>query len=245
MTCENGETLGAGILMTELIRRGRGKRILVLGLKSMLGQLQREFWQRFTIPLTRLDSIGLQRFRNTIPTNHNPFHHIDRAIISIDTLKQSLEYRHYLETCHWDIVVIDEAHNVARRSSNSQRHRLVELLCTRCDAMIMLSATPHDGRPESFASLIRMLDPTAIPNPSSYAAEDYRDKGLVIRRFKADVAEQLRTALPERVVHPRFVPASLPENHAFETVRSSMSPRSSVPTARRTTASPGSSSSAR
>lgn len=44
-----GKTLAAGILATELIRRGRGKRILVLGVKSMLGQLQREFWQRFTL----------------------------------------------------------------------------------------------------------------------------------------------------------------------------------------------------
>ena len=214
-----GKTLAAGILTTELIRRGRGKRILVLGVKSMLAQLQREFWQRFTLPLTRLDSVGLQRIRNTIPANHNPFHHIDRAIISIDTLKQSLEYRQYLETCRWDIVIIDEAHNVARRSSRSQRHRLAELLCTRCDAMLMLSATPHDGSAESFASLIDMLDPTAIANHSDYSREDFAERGLVIRRLRRDVASQMQSSLPERVVYQRLTPATTEENHAFTAVR--------------------------
>lgn len=214
-----GKTMGAGILMTELIRRNRGKRILVLAVKSMLAQFQREMWQRFTIPLTRLDSVGLQRIRNTIPANHNPFHYFDRAIISIDTLKQNLEYRQYLEQCHWDIVVIDEAHNVAQRSSNSLRHRLAQLLCTRCDAMLMLSATPHDGKPESFASLIHMLDPTAIPDPTDYASEDYRDRGLVVRRFKKHVAEQLTSALPERVVHTPQASATAAEEHAYTILR--------------------------
>jgi len=193
-----GKTLEAGILLTELIARGRGKRVLVLAVKSMLSQFQQELWNRFTIPLTRLDSAGIQRLRNQIPGNHNPFHYIDKAIVSIDTLKQDLEYRHYLENAYWDVIVIDEAHNVAQRGGHSQRSQLAELLATRSDTLIMLSATPHDGRAESFASLVNMLDPTSIANPHEYGPEDYQPQGLVVRRMKKDVQHQLKKSFPER-----------------------------------------------
>lgn len=211
-----GKTLEAGILVSELIARGRGKRILVLAVKSMLNQFQQEFWNRFSIGLTRLDSQGLQRVRNRIPSNHNPFHYFDRSIISIDTLKQDIEYRHYLEQAYWDIIIIDEAHNVADRGSRSQRARLAQLLATRSDTLIMLTATPHDGKAESFASLVNMLDPTAIANPSDYVKEDYRDKGLVIRRFKDEVREQLGGSFPERDIGILNAQASSAEENAYQ-----------------------------
>jgi len=193
-----GKTLEAGILVSELIRRGRGKRILVLAVKSMLTQFQKEFWSRFAIPLTRMDSAGLQKVRNRIPTNHNPFHYFDKTIISIDTLKQDIEYRHHLENAWWDIIVIDEAHNVAERGTSSLRSKLAKLLAGRSDTLIMLSATPHDGKAESFASLMNMLDPTAIANPKEYKYADFADKNLVVRRFKKDVKDQMAGEFPER-----------------------------------------------
>lgn len=211
-----GKTLEAGILTSELIARGRGKRILVLATKSMLGQFQQEFWNRFTIPLTRLDSVGLQRVRNRIPANHNPFHYFDRSIISIDTLKQDIEYRHHLEQAYWDIIIIDEAHNVADRGSKSQRSRLARLLSTRSDTLIMLSATPHDGKAESFASLVNMLDPTAIADRKNYQQQDYRDKGLVIRRFKKDVRDELRGNFPEREIDVARTQATNAEETAYD-----------------------------
>lgn len=78
-----GKTLEAGVLTTELIQRGRGARILVITLKSMLTQFQKEFWSRFSVPLVRLDSTGLAAVRNRIPASHNPFNYYDRSFRSI------------------------------------------------------------------------------------------------------------------------------------------------------------------
>ena len=213
-----GKTLEAGILVSELLARGRARRILVLALKSMLTQFQKEFWNRFTIPLTRLDSAGIQRVRRNILGNHNPFHYYDKSIISIDTLKQDAEYRTYLENAYWDVIVLDEAHNVADRGTGSLRSRLAKLLARRSDTLIMLSATPHDGRARSFASLMNMLDATAIADPDDYEAEDFRDKGLVIRRFKKDIAHEVESAFQDRNTSKCEFAASPAEETAFKTL---------------------------
>jgi superfamily II DNA or RNA helicase len=210
-----GKTMEAGVLMSELIRRGRGKRILVVAVKSMLTQFQKEMWCRFTIPLTRLDSIGLQRIRSQIPTNQNPFYYYDKAIISIDTLKNDREYSVYLENAYWDIIVIDEAQNVANRGQkSSMRNKLARLLASRSDTLIMLSATPHDGKARSFASLMNMLDPTAIANPDDYGPEDI--KGLYIRRFKKDIQNQVESAFKQREIKVAHCEASPDEESAFD-----------------------------
>jgi ERCC4-related helicase len=211
-----GKTLEAGILLAELIRRGRGRRILVATTKAMLIQFQKEMWGRFTIPLVRLDSIGLARIRAEIPSHHNPFYYYDKTIMSIDTLKQNSWFRTHVENAHWDVVVIDEAHNVASRGSkDSQRANIAQTLSANCDSLILLSATPHDGRPESFASLMNMLDPTAIANPSDYTKDEIQ--GLYVRRFRRDVKEQLaRYSCEDPEVEELHATASAEEEEAFE-----------------------------
>ena len=211
-----GKTMEAGVLVSELIARGRGKRILVLAIKSMLVQFQKEFWNRFTIPLTRLDSIGIQRIRRQIPSNHNPFYYYDKAIISIDTLKQSPQYRVYLEKAYWDIIIIDEAHNVANRGTKALRNKLATLLSTRSDTLIMLSATPHDGRERSFNSLMQMLDPTVDLNPDKSKAEEYKKKGLVVRRFKKDIVNQVEQSFRDRKILNLSVQASADEEVLYD-----------------------------
>lgn len=210
-----GKTLEAGILMSELIARGKGKRILVVTVKSMMTQFQKEMWNRFTIPLVRLDSNRIQKIRAKLPTNYNPFYYYDKAIVSIDTLKRDVEYRTHLENAYWDIIVIDEAHNVAERGDHqAQRARLAKLLAERSDTLIMLSATPHDGRAKSFASLMRMLDATTIPNEDEYTKEDI--KGLCIRRFKKDVKDQLSSSYKERNMVISRCKASKQEEYVYD-----------------------------
>lgn len=210
-----GKTLEAGILMSELIARGKGKRILVVTVKSMMTQFQKEMWNRFTIPLVRLDSARIQSIRAKLPTNYNPFFYYDKTIISIDTLKNDLDYRTHLENAWWDIIVIDEAHNVAKRGDRgSQRSKLASLLATRSDTLIMLTATPHDGKGQSVASLMNMLDPTAIADEENYGPED--TKGYIIRRFKKDVQDQVSATFKERKVTTEKCKASAREEYVYD-----------------------------
>ncbi len=214
-----GKTIEVGVLLSELIRRGRGRRILVVALKSVLEQFQEELWARFTIPLVRLDSVGLERVQRKIPANHNPFYYFDRAIISIDTLKKDEKYRRFLEACHWDAVVVDECQHVAARgrggaAQRSQRAKLAGLLARTSEALILTSATPHDGRKESFASLMNLLEPTAIADDADYSAEDVA--GLFVRRFKKDVQGQVQGSFRERAIRPQHVDAGAEEDAVFE-----------------------------
>ena len=210
-----GKTLEAGILMSELIARGKGKRILVVTVKSMMTQFQKEMWNRFTIPLVRLDSSRIQSVRAKLPTNYNPFFYYDKTIISVDTLKNDLDYRTHLENAWWDIIVIDEAHNVAKRGDrSSQRSKLASLLANRSDTLIMLTATPHDGKGQSVASLMNMLDPTAIADEENYTKDDI--EGLLIRRFKKDIQDQVSGAFKERVITIERCVASAREEAAYD-----------------------------
>lgn len=174
-----GKTIEIGMILSELVRRGRGDRILIVTPRHVLEQMQHEMWTRFALPFVRLDSAGIQRVRQHIPATRNPFTYYRKAIISIDTLKSDL-YVHQIKRQRWDVVVIDESHNLS--NSATQNNRLARILAQMTDSLILASATPHNGDAESFAELVRLLDPTAV-RPDGELIQDEVSR-LVIRRHR-------------------------------------------------------------
>jgi len=100
-------------------------------------------------------------------------------------------------------------------AQKSQRATLAERLAMRSETLIPLSATPHeDGKPKSFASLVNMLDPTAIANPSNYTKDDIKD--FYARRFrKGMLAADLRSNVKERGTKDVGCQASEREERVF------------------------------
>lgn len=174
-----GKTAEIGMILSELVRRGRGERILIVTPRHVLEQMQHEMWTRFSLPFVRLDSVGIQRVRRRLPASRNPFSVYKRAIVSIDTLKNDT-YLNHLRKFRWDAVVIDESHNITNRST--QNNRLAATVAPMTDALILASATPHNGKKESFAELVRLLEPTAV-SPDDDINEDELSR-LVVRRHR-------------------------------------------------------------
>ena len=195
-----GKTIECGILLSELMRRGKARRVLCAVPKAVLEQFQMEMWGRFSIPFHRLDSKGLERLRQDIPSTMNPFYHYDKCIISVDTLKQK-KYQKLLENCDWDVLIIDECHNVADRTDGqggSDRHKVAKRLAEKSRAVVLMSATPHDGTKYGFASLVKLLDRTLIPSDQEYTADDI--KKVFIRRTRSDLKEANLNQKPRKEI---------------------------------------------
>lgn len=211
-----GKTIQAGLALTELITRRVAHRILlVTPAGPLMDQWAMEMVERFGLRFEVIDRAKLEEVRRANELGTVPFDFLPLGLASIDFLKQ----RHVLEELDrttYDVVVIDEAHHCSevgqqQEGSASQRRELAKILARRCDTLLMLTATPHDGNDRSFASLCELLDPSLTDGRGALRGDRY--KAHVVRRLKEHIVDaEGKPKFKQRVVVPSPVRA-FPEKH--------------------------------
>ncbi|HUB16254.1 MAG TPA: helicase-related protein [Acetobacteraceae bacterium] len=188
-----GKTVQAGLIATELIARRRAHRILVVSPPGpLLTQWHYELRDRFGLRFTIIaDTASLQRERRRTELGGNPFDGIALCLVSLDFAKQERVLEE-LERAAWDLAIIDEAHHCIAAgpgadSDDTLRRRLAEVVARRCDGLLLLTATPHDGYDAHFASLIELLDPSLVDGRGGLAGAVYRRH--VVRRLKSHIRD--------------------------------------------------------
>ncbi|MGC4070844.1 MAG: DEAD/DEAH box helicase family protein [Polyangiaceae bacterium] len=214
-----GKTIEAGLIIAELIARRRAHRVLIVSPAGpLLKQWHDEMRLRFGLRFEALRDWGsLQEKRRTLSLGANPFDHVSLCLLSIDFAKQD-KVMLDLERTAWDLVIIDEAHHTVRLGGagdgeDSRRRRLAELLARQADGLLLLTATPHDGYDEHFASLLELLDPSLLDGRGAIRGDTYQRH--VVRRLKHHVKKPgtNEPMFRERVVLPQAVQFTQ-ESHA-------------------------------
>ena len=168
-----GKTIEAGLIITELLARQMASRLLVIVPANLREQWREALDYFFHIPARIISTRHRREMERELPAGANPWEHYRYLITSVDYAKQPAIKNQILEQ-QWDIVAIDEAHQVAKphQSGPDQRVRmdrweLAEALAAspRVRHLLLLTATPHNGYTDSFASLLRMLDVGAATGP--------------------------------------------------------------------------------
>src|SRR6266404_9396633 len=155
-----GKTIMAGLLMKELIARGDLHRCLVVCPGSLAEQWQDELYRRFHLPFEILTNDKLEAARTG-----NWFLETNLVIARLDKLSRNEDVQQKLSApdCRWDLIVCDEAHKMAAtffggEIKYTKRYRLGQLLGQLTRHLLLMTAPPHNGKPEAFQLFMALLD---------------------------------------------------------------------------------------
>ena len=196
-----GKTIEAGLVLRELKLRGRVKRILVVAPKGLVRQWQAEMRLHFGEKFQFIEPSELAAFRQWrsggAGEEENLWRMHDQVICSLDSVKPlegrrgwSLEQLNTynrerfedLISASWDMVIIDEAHRMGGSTEQVARYKLGAALAEASPYLLLLSATPHQGKTDQFMRLMQLLDREAFPDESSVSRD--RVRPFVIRTEK-------------------------------------------------------------
>jgi len=202
-----GKTIEAGLAIKELKMRGRAQRILVVAPKGLIPQWIVEMDEKFGEEFRFFDPSEFKAYRR-ISGDENVWSSFDQVICSMDAIKPletrrgwsqekinayNQERLHSLSEANWDLVIIDEAHRVAGSADTVARHAMARTLADSTPHLLLLSATPHQGKTGAFHRLMSLLDNEAFPHESAVSKE--RVAPYVIRTEKRNALDHHGNAL--------------------------------------------------
>ena len=195
-----GKTIEAGLVMRELKLRGLVRRILVVSPNGIatqwVAEMQTHFSEQFQLVLGD-DISTLQRLAPGADQRNSAWSMFNQVIVSLDSVKPMDKRRGWtaervadynrsrfedLITAGWDLVVVDEAHRLGGSTDQVARYKLGKGLAEAAPYVLLLSATPHQGKTDAFHRLMNLLDDEAFPDMDSVSRE--RVAPYVIRTEK-------------------------------------------------------------
>ncbi len=218
-----GKTIEAGLVVQELMLRGRAHRVMVVCPAGLTLKWRDEMAEKFGLDFTIVDSQLCATLRRTHGTAANPFRVHPLTIVSLPWLRRPKAQRLLDEVLppdtgqetgpgperrFFDLLVLDEAHHVAPAAPkqvyavDSQQTKLVRRLAPHFEHRLFLSATPHNGYPESYTALLELIDNQKFlrgVEPDRAARDE-----TVVRRLKYKVTKpngepQFRTRRTEQL----------------------------------------------
>lgn len=219
-----GKTIEAGLILRELKLRGRVRRCLIVVPKGLATQWVAEMRTHFGEEFRLLIPSDFAAYRRLVG-DRNLWQQFDQVVCPMDSVKpverrrgwskeQVSEYNRErfedLISAGWDLVIVDEAHRLGGSTEQVARYKLGEGLSDAAPYMLLLSATPHQGKSDGFFRLVSLLDDRAFPEMASVTRE--RIQPYVIRTEKrAAVDPQGRPLFKPR--NTRLSPVTWEEHH--------------------------------
>ncbi|GIW45682.1 MAG: helicase [Candidatus Binatia bacterium] len=212
-----GKTIEAGLAMLELMARGRVRRVLIVTPPGLMEQWRVELEDKFGL---RFQIIGnaadLATAQESLPAGVSSWDALPFVITSIDYVKKETVRNRALRK-RWDLVIVDEAHALAESGTpqnpyRTQRTRLGLALRDASRSLLLLTATPHNGYPHSFRSLLELVEPSMATLAGSPQHVRRRVETAMVRRMKRQIRRRADGAevpvFPERTVEGVPVPLS-------------------------------------
>jgi superfamily II DNA or RNA helicase len=195
-----GKTIEAGLVIQEMLLRHRARSVLVICPASLQQKWQDEMLEKFGLDFKIVDTTYIKQLRRDRGIHANPWSSFPRLIASQDWVKSGEALRLLRETLPvqvsypraFDILVVDEAHNIApsgagRYALESQRTRLIREIAPHFQHKLFLTATPHNGYTESFTSLLELLDDQRFSR--NILPDEKQLQQSMVRRLKTDLVD--------------------------------------------------------